>query len=68
MKRVNRKALRKSVWSSISRLIGIMLGAGAGVMFKQLLGTGAVGLSVALMLAAVSFGFMLFAEYERENG
>lgn len=65
--KVDRKALRRSIWSSISRLIGVGLGAGAGGLIHQLVGDGFSGWTVAAMLASASFIFMLVAEYEREK-
>jgi hypothetical protein len=68
MKRFNRKAFRRSVWSSLSRLIGVGLGAGAGDIIHRLVGGGINGWSIALGMAGASFFLMLFAEYERESG
>lgn len=65
--KLDRKALRRSIWSSMSRLIGVGLGAGAGDIIHKLVGGGFNGWSLALMLAGASFVFMLIAEYEREK-
>lgn len=64
---LDRKALRRSLLSSTSRLIGVGLGAGAGDLVHRLVGGGFNGWSVALILAAVSFLLMAIAEYEREK-
>lgn len=65
--KLDRKALRRSLLSSTSRLIGVGLGAGAGDLVHRLVGGGFNGWSVALILAAVSFCLMAIAEYERER-
>jgi len=65
MRKLNRKALRRSAWSSLSRLIGVGLGAGAGSLIHQLIGGGFSGWGLALAMAVASFALMLFAEYER---
>lgn len=64
--RINKKALRKSLWGSLSRVIGVGLGAGAGGLLHQLVGDGLGSYSFAVALAIASFVFMWFAEYERE--
>ena len=66
MKTLDRKALRKSIWSSISRLIGVSLGAGAGSLIYQLIGGGFNGWGAALGLAIISLVLVIFSEYERE--
>ena len=66
-KRINRKAFKKSFWSSMSRLIGVALGAGAGSIIHKAVGDGILGWEIGLTMAAISFGCMLFAEYEREK-
>ena len=66
MPKVNRKAVRRAFWAAISRLIGVVLGAGAGSLLYQMLGGGFKGWGIALTMAIVSFFLMLFAEYERE--
>ncbi len=66
MKKLDKKALRRSIWSSLSRLIGIGLGAGAGGLIKQLVGDGLQGWAAACGMAIASFVLMLYAEYERE--
>lgn len=66
MKKIDRKAFNRSILSSLSRLIGVSLGAGAGSLLHKLVGDGMEGWGVAIALAIVSFGLMIFAEYERE--
>lgn len=67
MKKVNKKALRRSFFGSISRLIGVALGAGAGSLIYELLGGNLKSYLVASFLAIVSFVLMWFSEYNREN-
>lgn len=67
MRKLDKKALKKSVWSSLSRVIGIGLSAGAGSMMHRMVGDGLEGWSVALTMAGASFVLMCFAEYERES-
>lgn len=68
MRKIDRKAFRRSIWSSLSRVIGVALGAGAGSVIHRLVGDNLQGWSVAGAMALISFCFMLFAEYERERG
>jgi hypothetical protein len=65
-RKFDRRAFRKSVWSSLSRLIGVSLGAGAGSLLYKLVGTGLQGWGTALLLLTVSVVLMVVAEYERE--
>ncbi len=67
LKNLDRKALRRSMWSGVSRLIGVGLGAGAGSLIHQLVGGGTTGWGVAVTMAVVSLILMIFAEYERER-
>ena len=64
--KLDKKALRRSIWSSLSRLIGTGLSAGAGSLLYHLVGSGFSGWGLACGMAAVSFFLMLFAEYRRE--
>jgi hypothetical protein len=64
---MDKKALKRSVWSSLSRVIGIGLSAGAGSMIHRMVGDGMQGWTVASSMAIASFVLMAFAEYERER-
>lgn len=64
--KVDKKALKRSFWGSLSRVIGVGLGAGAGGLLHQLVGDGLGSWTFAIGLAAASFVFMWLAEYERE--
>lgn len=66
MKKLDQKALRKSFYGSLSRVVGVGLGAGAGSLLHNLVGDGLSGYGVALLMALASFAFMWYAEYERE--
>ncbi|NBP13521.1 hypothetical protein EBU95_03865 [bacterium] len=66
LKPINKKALKRSFLSSISRLIGVALGAGAGSLMHQMLGDGFTSYVTAFLLATVSFVLIFFAEYTRE--
>lgn len=68
MKRpINKRALKRGLWASLSRLIGVGLGAGAGSLIHQLVGGGFNGWGLALSMAIASFLLMLIAEYEKES-
>jgi hypothetical protein len=67
VKKVDKKALKRSIWSSLSRVIGIGLSAGAGSMIHRMVGDGLEGWSIASVMAIASFLLMCFAEYEREK-
>jgi uncharacterized membrane protein YgaE (UPF0421/DUF939 family) len=63
----NKKALKRSFWASLGRLVGIMLGAGAGSLLYQLIGSAsASSVSVAVICAVMAFLLVWWAEYERE--
>lgn len=63
---LDKKALRRSFFGSVSRVIGVGLGAGAGGLLHQLAGDGLGSWTFAVCLAVASFVFMWVAEYERE--
>lgn len=65
-KKLNKRVMKRALWASLSRLIGVGLGAGAGSLVYKLVGGGFHGWGVATLLAVVSFVLMTFAEYERE--
>jgi hypothetical protein len=64
----NNKALRRSFWSALGRLVGVGMAAGAGSLLYQIIGSSttlAVGVAIALSVAG--FFVIWFVEYEREN-
>lgn len=63
----NKKALKRSFWASLGRTVGLMLGAGAGSLLYQLIGSAsASSITVAVACSIVAFFLVWFAEYERE--
>lgn len=62
----NPKAFRRAMWGSIAKLIGVVLGAGAGSLLHQLVGNGFTGYTVAFLMAAVSLLLLCMTEYLRE--
>jgi uncharacterized membrane protein YccC len=64
---LNKKALKRSFWAALGRLIGIMLAAGGGSLLYQTIGSSTnLAISVAIGLVVFAFFFIWFAEYERE--
>jgi hypothetical protein len=63
---VDKKALKRSFWGSLSRVIGVFLGAAAGSLLHRSVGDSLEEASIAITMAIASFGFVWFAEYERE--
>lgn len=66
MAEINKKILKRSLWSAIAKLISVMLGAGAGSLLYRIIGGGFSGISTALALAVISFLLLWFVEYEKE--
>lgn len=64
---LDKRALKRSLWGSLARLIGVGLGAGAGSLIHQLVGGGVNGWGIALTMAIISFILMIFAEYSKES-
>lgn len=65
-RKLDPKALKRSFWGSLARLLSVGLGAGAGSLLHQLIGGGFNGWGLASVMAVLSFMLMWFAEYERE--
>jgi uncharacterized membrane protein YgaE (UPF0421/DUF939 family) len=67
MIKTDKKALRRSFWGALGRLIGVMMGAGAGSLLYQLIGsTSGLSIGLAALLSVLGFVLIWFAEYERE--
>lgn len=67
MPKIERKALRRSMWASISRVLGIVMASGAGSVIVQTLGnTAGWALPLGVGLFVLGFFLIWFAEYERE--
>ena len=66
-KSINKKAFRKSLWSSLSRVIGITLGVASAGIIQKLMGERLENWHTVLLMAVTSFALMWLAEYERET-
>ncbi len=65
--KIEKKAFKRSFWGALGRLIGVMMGAGAGSLLYATIGSSSgLGIGVASALAIVGFLLIWFAEYERE--
>lgn len=62
MKKINQSALRRSMWGSLSRVIGVGLGVGAGGVIQHMV----TGWAAAIFMGTLSFILIWFAEYEKE--
>ena len=67
MKPVNQRAMKRAIWSSLSKVIGVILAAGAGSIIRDVAGDSLHRLGVSAFLALVAWALMLYAEYEREK-
>lgn len=65
-KATDKKALKRSFWGSLSRVIGVALGASAGGLLHQIVGDGLGAVGTAVCMALASFALIWFSEYERE--
>ena len=66
--KTDKKALRRSFWGALGRLIGVMMGAGAGSLLSKSIGSASsLNVPLAIVLTVVGFFFIWFAEYERET-
>lgn len=67
MRKVDRFALRRAMWASFSRVIGVILATGAGSIIRDVVGTRLENIGLATALAFAAWIIMLYAEYERER-
>jgi uncharacterized membrane protein YgaE (UPF0421/DUF939 family) len=58
---------KAALWASLARLIGVVLGAGAGNIIHTAVGGGFNAWPVALGMAVVSFVLMWYSETQREE-
>lgn len=65
-KTINKRALRRSILTSIGRLISIMLGAAAGTMLREFIGHKLDQLGLCILMFSISLILLIFFEYERE--
>lgn len=63
---LNKRVLKRALLASLSRLIGVGLGAGAGSLIYNLVGGGFSGWGIASVMAVGSFVLIAVVEYERE--
>jgi uncharacterized membrane protein YgaE (UPF0421/DUF939 family) len=63
----NKPAFKRSIYSSVAKLLSVGLGAGAGSIIHQMVGGGFNGWSIAGGLAIISFILMWYAEYQKEK-
>ncbi len=64
---IQRSALRRAVWASFSRVIGVILATGAGSIIRDMFGDSLKHLGTAALLVLASWILMMFGEYEREK-
>lgn len=64
--RPDKKALRRSFWGSLSRVIGVGLAFSASSLIHQLAPDALSGWTAAIGMAIGSFFMIWIAEYERE--
>lgn len=64
---LNRRAFRRAFWSSTSRMIGIVIGALVGSLIFKLAGSSLQGWTPVIVLGAIGFLLIAFAEYEKSN-
>ena len=64
--KMDKKALRRSLWGSLSRVVGVAMAFSASSLIRQLAPDLLSGWTVAILMAAGSFLLIWFAEYERE--
>jgi hypothetical protein len=62
----NKKAFKYAIWSSMSRVISVALGAGAGVFMHQMVGDNGLSWGLAFFMAVFSYGLMFYAEYKKD--
>ena len=67
MRKLNKLALRRALWGSIGRVIGVMIGAGGGVLLHELLGNNLTSYGIGLLMVVVGFIATVISEYERER-
>lgn len=65
--KVDKKAFKRSFWGSLSRVIGVVLGASAGGLLRTAIGDDMATAGVGAGLAIASFFLIWFSEYERET-
>lgn len=64
--KADKKALRKSFYATLAKLISVFLGAGAGSVIHNLIGDSLATIGVAVLMAIAALVLMWFAEYHHE--
>lgn len=64
---VKKQTLRRAVWASLARTLGVGVAAGAGSLLHQLVGDGVKGYFVAFGMGLASFTLMVMSEYNKEE-
>lgn len=63
---IKSKQSKRALLSAVSRVISVILSAGAGTLLVKALGGKTLAVPVAVSMAIISFLLMWFVEYERE--
>lgn len=67
-RKLNKKAVKRSFWAALGRVIGVGLSAGAGTLMYQTIGAGkGIAIGLASFMAVASFLLVWLVEYERET-
>jgi len=65
---MDNKILKRSFWGALGKLIGVMMGAGAGSLLYQLIGsTTNLSIGIASLLSIIGFVLIWLSEYKREK-
>jgi len=65
---MDNKILKRSFWGALGKLIGVMMGAGAGSLLYQLIGsTTNLSIGIASLLSILGFALIWLSEYKREK-
>lgn len=64
---LNKKAFKYAIWSSMSRVLSVALGASAGAFLHQWIGSDVSNWGMIALMSLVSYALMFFAEYKKEN-
>lgn len=65
--RINKEWQTRAFYASVARLVSVALGAGAGSLIYNLLGTRAPAWPFAIGMSICSFFLLWYVEYERET-
>ena len=66
--KIDKMLLKKSFWGALGRLIGVMMGAGAGSLLYQMIGNAStLSIGVASFLSIGGFLLIWVSEYEKSK-